>query len=212
MWTSRLGALELAKRVPMHYMTEEEYLLAEESASVRREYVDGHVFAMTGATDAHNLICGNVFALMHGYLRGTECRAYYNDMKVRIQSTTSFYYPDIMVSCEPFEAKNVFKSSPVLLLEVLSPSTKHIDRREKLVAYQKIASLREYVIVDQDRKKVEVYSRQLNREWEFTVVTGEQHLMLESLPNGPLSLSLSAIYEGYEPPSRVQESESSYET
>jgi Uma2 family endonuclease len=193
------------------YMTVEEYLEAEERATIRHEYVDGQVFAMSGATDAHNLIAGNLYALMHGHLRGSGCRAYINDMKVQIQSRKSFYYPDIMVTCEPFSAKSVFKDAPTLLIEVLSPSTRQIDRREKLVAYKQIDTLKEYLVVYQDRRRVEVYRRDRNGHWELTVASGKEELLLQSLPTGPLALSLDIIYDGFDLPTIVGESGFSYD-
>lgn len=201
----------MPKRTKLRYVTEEEYLRTEASASVRHEYVDGNVFAMTGSTDAHNIICGNIFSLIHGFLHGSQCRAYINDMKVRIQAVRSFYYPDIMVSCEPFEPKSVFKISPVLLIEVLSPSTASIDRREKLAAYQKISSLKEYVIVYQDRQRVELYRREADG-WELMILSSGEELLLEALPQGPLHLPFTTIYDGYDPPRRVKEPEISYVT
>jgi Uma2 family endonuclease len=187
-------------------MTEEEYLKAEAKATVRHEYVNGHVFAMTGATDAHNVICGNIFGSLYNRLSDTPCRPYINDMKVRIEQAESYYYPDIMVSCEPFEPKSVSKSKPVLIIEVLSPGTAAIDRREKLIAYKKIASLREYVLVYQNKQRVELYRRNSDGQWEFEVLTGED-VSLESLPNGPFALPFSVIYKDYNPPLMVKESE-----
>lgn len=194
---------------PVPYMTEEEYLKAEEKATVRHEYVNGYVFAMSGSTDAHNLICGNIFYVIYGHLGNSPCRAYINDMKVRIQSATSYYYPDIMVSCEEFEPKSVFKNSPVLLIEVLSPSTAQIDKREKLMAYGKIDTVKEYVIVYQDRQRAELYSKTQVGQWEITEFVGGDDLLLKSLP-GELSIPMSTIYKGYNPPTRVKEDESSY--
>jgi len=202
----------MPSRAKMRYMTEDEYLLAEEKATIRHEYVDGCVFAMSGATDAHNIICGNIFAFLHGHVRASGCRTYMNDMKVRIQSHKTYYYPDIMVSCEPFDAKSVFKNEPALLTEVLSPSTTQIDKREKLVAYQKIASLKEYVVVYQDRQKIEVYRRESDGNWELLLFSPGEDLVLESLPNGHLRLPFATIYEGYQPPHRVKEDESCYHT
>jgi len=193
------------------YMSVEEYLEAEERATVRHEYVDGQVFAMSGATEAHNVIAGNLYAFMHGQLRGTGCRAFMNDMKVRIKSQRSFYYPDIMVTCEPFEAKSVFKDAPTLLIEVLSPSTRQIDRREKLVSYKQIDTLKEYLVVYQDRRRVEVYRRDKNGHWELTVASGKEELLLQSLPSGPLALSMDAIYEGFDAPTIVEEGDFSYD-
>ena len=200
----------MARSKKLRLMTEDEYLSFEESARLRHEYVCGHVFAMTGSTDAHNLICGNLFATIHAHLRGGTCRAYMNDMKVRLQSKQSYYYPDIMVSCESFESKSVFKEKPVLLIEVLSPSTKQIDLREKLVAYQGISSLKEYVVVHQDRQQIDVYRRIDNDNWEISILSREQGLILRSMPGDALSMSFDTIYGEYSPPSRVKEEEGEY--
>lgn len=132
-------------------------------------------------------------------------------MKVHAKSSRSYYYPDIMVTCEPFDAKSVFKSVPVLLVEILSPSTSAIDRREKLIAYRKIESLREYLIVHQDRQKVEIHRRTSESTWESIVLTAGDELLLESLPQGSVSLPFDVIYRGYDPPSMVKEVEDNYE-
>lgn len=195
---------------PLH-MTEAEYLAFEERAKVRHEYVAGHVFAMTGSTDAHNHICGNIFASIHARLKGLPCEVYCNDMKVRIAAANSFYYPDIMVSCEGFQSKSVFKEQPVLVLEILSPSTKQIDLREKLVAYQKIETVKEYVIVHQDRQQIDVYRRADNNKWEFESIGREKTLQLHSLPGDVFSLTFDDIYGEHNPPSRVKEDEEIYD-
>jgi Uma2 family endonuclease len=119
------------------HMSVDEYLSSEEHASVRREYVDGRVFAMTGVTKRHNIIAGNIYSILRAHVRGSQCRAYISDVKVRVEAANSFYYPDVMVSCEPFDHKSVFTSTPRLIVEVLSRSTAAIDRREKVLAYSK---------------------------------------------------------------------------
>jgi Uma2 family endonuclease len=200
----------MKSRTKLPYVSEEDYLAAEEKATIRHEYVDGAVFAMSGSTDAHNSISGNIFAFIHSRLRGGPCRAYINDMKVRIQVAKSYYYPDVMVSCEGYDAKSVSKSNPVLLVEVLSRSTAQIDRREKLIAYKKIPSLSEYVIVYQDRQQIELYRRVIDG-WELLVLRGDDdEVVLESLPDGPLNIPISTIYEGCDPPAIVKESETEY--
>lgn len=201
----------MATRIDVKFMTEEEYLRQEERATVRHEYVDGYVFAMTGATDAHNVICGNIFSFLHGQLSGGPCRVYINDMKLHAESARSYYYPDIMVTCEPFEAKSVFKSSPVLLVEVLSPSTSAIDRREKLIVYRKTETLREYLIVHQDQQKVEFHRRTADSEWETLALSARDELVIESLPGGKVVLPFEIIYQGYDPPTRVKEIEEYYD-
>lgn len=150
--------------------------------------------------------------MLNGHVRGSCCRAYTNDLKVKIQAARSFYYPDIIVTCEPFEPKSVFCDAPVLLVEVLSPSTAQIDKREKLVAYQKIASLKEYVIVHQDRQLIELYLRESAERWRCKVLGRGEDLVLESLPKGPLRAPFATIYEGYDPPSWVKENDGLYET
>jgi len=192
-------------------VTVEEYLKLEERSSTRHEFVSGCVFAMAGATDAHNIICGNLFSAVHAHLRGTVCMAYVNDMKLHIKAASSFYYPDIMVTCEPFKAKSVFKVSPVLIVEVLSPSTKQIDRREKLVAYRKLDLLREYVIVHQNRMLIEIHRKQSDGQWQVNELRATDKLTLESLPGGVFCIPVADIYDRIELPRLVEESEDEYE-
>lgn len=204
----------MSTRSRMHppRMTEEEYLRVEATSRVRHEYVDGYVFAMSGATAAHNLICTNLLYVIYGHLGDGPCRAYVNDMKVKIESVRSYYYPDIMVSCEEFEAKSVFETSPVLLIEILSPSTAQIDRREKLIAYGKIESLKEYVIIYQDRQQVEVYRKEKSESWGLIELNVNDDLVLTSLPHGDLTIPFGTIYRGYNPPGLVKEEEGTYAT
>ena len=201
----------MAKRKKAWLMSEDEYLKAEEKSSVRHEFVDGHVFAMVGASKAHNKIAINILVLMRQRLGGGPCDIFMSDMKLRIQSLKSYYYPDLIVSCEPFEAKSACVQQPIILVEVLSSGTKEIDHREKLIAYKKIPSLQEYVIVHQDRQKIELFRRS-GDAWDAISFTppGEE-LILESMPGGPLTVPFSLVYEGYNPPSRVKETEAEYE-
>lgn len=191
-------------------MTIDEYLGSEDLQSFRREYVDGRVFAMSGATAAHNAICINLSSVLHSHLRGTGCRVFANDMKVKIESLNSFYYPDIIVTCEPFSAKAVFTAAPVLIVEILSPSTKHIDLREKVIAYKQISTLKEYLIISQNRQRVEMFHKTGDDHWHVTVVEGNERLLLKSL-NPNMDISLSAIYEGLDLPGVVREGEAEYD-
>jgi Uma2 family endonuclease len=191
-------------------MTVEEYLGSEEFQPFRREYLDGRVFAMTGATAAHNAICTNLLALVHAHVRGSGCRAYASDMKVKIESSNSFYYPDILVTCEPFSPKAVFTTAPVLIIEILSPSTKHIDRREKVVAYKQIAALKEYLVISQNKHRVEMFQRDDNDSWHMIVVEGNERLLLKSL-NPSLEIPLGSIYEGLGISNIVREEEAEYD-
>jgi Uma2 family endonuclease len=173
----------------------EEYLAREEKSEIRHEYVAGYVFAMAGATDAHNIIAGNVHARVRPHLRRSGCRVYMVDMKLRVEAVDAFYYPDVMVTCEAFAAKSVFKSKPILLVEVLSPGTALTDRREKLSAYFKLKSLIEYVLISQDKRQVEVYRRDKRGKVQMLVLGADNEVRFESLPNGALTLTMDDIYE-----------------
>lgn len=172
-----------------------EYLAIEEKSSIRHELVGGQMFAGASASEAHNVIALNIATILRNCLRGTGCRAYIFDMKAKVEKTEDFYYPDVMATCERFVAKSLFKSNPFLLVEVLSPSTANIDRREKLSAYRMIESVREYVIVYQDYKRVELYRKDETGSWQFAILGEGDKLWLESVPTGPLLLTMDEIYE-----------------
>ncbi len=173
----------------------ETYLADEEAGKVRHEYVSGQLFAMVGASRAHNVIALNIASRLHSHLRGTSCRVFMADMKVRIKSPDTFYYPDVTVSCEPRNDKALYLEAPKLIVEVLSPATENIDRREKRLAYQRLASLEEYMMAAQDTRRVEVYRPSPAGLWEVDTYEGTETAMLRSL-NLPLPLDL--IYEGVE--------------
>jgi Uma2 family endonuclease len=182
------------KLVP--YLSEAEYLASEELSPVKREYVDGHVFAMAGATNSHNIITTNTLFHLHSHVRGSSCRAYVNDMKARIKAINTYYYPDVMVSCGPQKPESVFTETPVLIVEVISRSTETTDRREKLTNYRKIPTLREYVLIDQRQRLVEVHRLNEEGEWVHEIIRSQGEVELASLPNGPCVISLDEIYEG----------------
>jgi len=123
-------------------LSEQEYLRGELSSEIRHEYVDGGVFAMAGAGEAHNLIAGNVFARLREFVRGGPCRVFISDMKLHVRTWKAYYYPDVMVTCDPADSQSHFKEQPVLVVEVLSPGTESTDRREKMLAYRTLSGLR----------------------------------------------------------------------
>jgi Uma2 family endonuclease len=134
----------LDRRVPV-----EEYLASEPSSPVKREYVQGRVYALAGASDRHVRLVTNVVGLLWLSARGTGCRVYASDMKLRV-GPDRFYYPDVMVVCDPGDTDPYYKTRPCFLVEVLSPATEATDRREKLVAYQEIPTLRGYLLLDSE--------------------------------------------------------------
>ncbi len=183
--------------LPAHelHLSAEDYLELEQKSDVRHEYVRGRVFAMAGVTKAHDAIVVNLTVLVGSQIRGSGCRVFSSDMKLRVTATGSFYYPDLMVSCEAYSPKAIFNESPSLIVEVVSPSTSDIDRREKLQAYQTISSLNEYAIVYQDERKIELYRRVLPNNWAATIYQGSEYFVISSIPAVEIKLSLDDIYE-----------------
>ena len=129
----------------------EEYLDMEQRSPVRHEYVGGMIFAMTGASFVHALIVRNLVTALDRHLRGGSCHVLAVDMKVQVDAANAFYYPDVLVVCDVAGQQAQQIDNPTLLIEVLSPSTETVDRREKRLNYQTLNSLREYVLVAQDR-------------------------------------------------------------
>ncbi|MEA5618373.1 Uma2 family endonuclease [Cronbergia sp. UHCC 0137] len=181
-------------RSPLNIFSVEEYLEAEKSSDIRHEYVAGQVFAMAGASEEHNLIAGNIYAILRPHLRGSSCRAFVSDMKVKVKVSRAdiFYYPDILVTCNPEDKERYFKTRPSLIIEVLSNSTAKTDKREKRINYQNLDSLQEYVLVYQNEIKVEVYRQDIEGNWSTEVLGKEDKLRLDSVD---LTLTMDDIYE-----------------
>jgi Uma2 family endonuclease len=142
----------------------EDYLEGEKVSPIRHEYFHGEVFAMAGASDNHNRIARNFVNILSNHLKDSPCEPFFNDIKIRVTPNV-YYYPDILVTCETTPENPYFRNNPVLIIEVVSKSTERIDRREKVFLYQQIESLKEYVVVDQFEKKVQVHRRQSNGGW-----------------------------------------------
>ncbi|MHB8921533.1 MAG: Uma2 family endonuclease [Halothiobacillus sp.] len=139
----------------------DDYLAGEQDGEMRHEYIDGVVHAMTGAGRRHGRINNALAYLLTPFARGCGCALFANDMKVRLEihGKTLFYYPDLVLTCDPEDRDDYFTTRPCLIVEILSPSTERFDRREKLLAYITIPSLQEYILVAQDEKRVEIYRR-----------------------------------------------------
>lgn len=133
---------------------------------VKHEYVDGQVYAGAGESDRHNRISGNIYARLVGHLDGNECEPFMSDMKLFVSPHA--FYPEVMVACEQPINDSYFRTQPVLIVEVLSPSTERVDRKEKLAAYRGIPTLREYAIVVQDLIEVEL-RRRVDDKWRTEI-------------------------------------------
>jgi Uma2 family endonuclease len=183
-----------------------EYFERDERSPVKCEYVDGEVYAQSGAKRPHNLIAGNLFARAWLAARARRgCQVFGSDMKVHVETHNCFYYPDVSASCDPADLNERFLMRPCFIVEVSSPSTGAIDRREKRACYLTLESLREYAIVDQNRMRVDWYRRE-ESGWRGYILT-EPDDVLESSCLG-LRLELRDIYEGVAfPPAWVAEPE-----
>lgn len=170
----------------------DDYLSGELESDIRHEYVDGEAYAMAGAGRAHNLIVTNLVARLRVKVRSTSCLVFAADMKVKVAAWNAFYYPDVVLGCDPSDDNDFYLESPCLIVEVLSPSTERIDQREKLLAYRTLASLREYVLIAQDKRHIDVYRRAGSGEWHHEVLGNGDSLRLECVS---ASLSLDEVYE-----------------
>jgi Uma2 family endonuclease len=184
----------MSLRKPVDRVAVDAYLEGEKENPIRHEYVDGHVFAMAGASDRHNLIAGTVYARLLDLLIPGPCRAFILDMKVMVEPSV-YYYPDVLVACDPPGGDPYTRRQPVLIIEVTSPSTQRADRFEKLPAYKQITSLVECVLISQVQVFVEVH-RRVGGEWKTESLTKpEDQLRLESVG---LSMKLSELYRNVE--------------
>lgn len=144
----------------------EDYLALEAQAETKSEYVDGLIYAMVGASSAHNLVCGNLYLALRALLKSKPCQVFNNDMKLRVAEDDAYYYPDLFVTCSEADRQSQYiKSEPILIIEVLSPSTALYDRDKKFASYRKLPSLQEYMLVDQERLAIECYRRASGGEW-----------------------------------------------
>lgn len=135
-------------------VSQDEYLLGEKSSLVKHEYVDGVIFAMAGASENHNRISINLLSEIRTHLKNSPCEPFMADMKVK--TANHFFYPDVMVTCEEDNTDPYYKEKPIIIVEVLSKTTRRMDETTKRFAYMNIPSLQEYVLVDQDFVDVEV--------------------------------------------------------
>jgi Uma2 family endonuclease len=175
-------------------MTVDECLEFEEQSPIRHEYVNGSIYAVTDSSVAHARIAGELLSAVGGHLRGGPCEPFSVNLKLLIQTDTDeiFYYPDMVVACEREHWGPNYVRNPKLVAEILSPSTHHIDLREKAMTYRRIASLEEYVVLAQDDHQVTVHRRA--EKWRPQSYSGPQ-AKVEFRSIG-LSVPLAQIYEG----------------
>ncbi len=178
-------------------MTADEFLDWDRHQTVRHEFVHGEVFAMTGAAERHVTVTLNVAMTLRNHLRGSPCRTLMLDMKLRVEAADCFFYPDVMVTCSAADAADpLIKREPVLVVEVLSPGTAAFDRGDKFAAYRLLASLREYLLVDPDTRRCDLYRRGDDGLWVLHPFAPGDAVVLDSVA---LHLTADALWDEVPP-------------
>lgn len=176
------------------YVSPEDYLEGEKISPIKHEYIRGEIYAMTGASKAHDVIALNLLTLLRNHVRGTGCRVHTADMKVRIETADVFYYPDATITCDERDNNFVedFIRYPRLIVEVLSPSTEAFNRGGKFADYRTIETLQEYVLISQQRINVECFRRNAEGLWVLYPYSAGDEIYLESID---FRCPISALYE-----------------
>lgn len=185
---------------PQPHYTLEEYLALERASEVKYEFWHGEIFAMSGGTLGHNLLMDNVAALLRQALQGKPCRVFSSNFQIKVPAAPPYRYADGSVVCGKIDVErfngNDLLLNPVLLYEVLSPSTEGFDRGDKFTYYKSIPSLSEYLLIAQHRPHITQYVKQPDGTWAYAEVNGlDDRLYLPSLD---VTLYLRDVYEGVE--------------
>ena len=184
----------LPQRKP--YYSVEEYFRIDEDTEYRNEYYRGEIFAMSGGTANHNRIAGNIFGELYSKLANGPCEAFISDLRILVERAELYTYPDVAVVCGPLkfvEGRTDTITNPIVIVEVLSPSTESYDRGKKFEFYRGLDTLRDYVLIDQDRLYVEHFSHAGDRQWMLRVFDDAADVLdLESIG---VQIALSTIYQ-----------------
>jgi Uma2 family endonuclease len=185
-------------------LTPDEYLAWERQQPTKHEYIDGEVYAMTGGTLAHNAIAVNLVSALRGKLRGTRCKVYAADAKVRVAAKGPYFYPDVVVSCDERDRRATETLQyPKLIVEVLSPSTAGFDRGDKFKFYRRIPTLEEYVLIDAEKVGIDCYRKTSAGKWELTTYPDDdanQEDSILELVSLDFRCPLALVYEEIEFP------------
>lgn len=176
-----------------HY-TPAEYFALEAGSAERHEYFGGRIFAMADGTKSHNLIAQNFTLALRGRLRGKGCQVFMEDVRLAVQDDFHYTYPDVVVTCDPADRRDPYLiRQPVLIIEVLSPSTADYDRSQKFNQCRKIAALRHYILVSQTAWVLEWFRRDEAGQWIYPVFSDPADVL--EIPELSLRLPLADVYE-----------------
>lgn len=178
-------------------MTAAEFLLWDETQADRHEFVRGEIFMMPGGIDRNSTVALNLVVALRPHLGGSPCHVYASDVKLRIEAADCFFYPDLMVTCSPADLDSrKFKHEPLLVVEVLSPSTAAFDRGDKFADYRQLPSLAEYLLVDVDRQRCDLYRKGADGLWVLHPSGPTEALHLASVD---LRITPDALWADLEP-------------
>lgn len=178
--------------VPVVRLTEEQYLAIERQAETKSEFHDGQMFAMAGGSGSHSHLAMKACSLLEGRVP-PGCTTLNSDMRIRVAATGLNTYPDGSVVCGEWDPGSDFVENPVLIVEVLSPSTEAYDRDKKFEAYQMIPSLREYLLIHQDRRRVEHFSKLDDGSWNLRICSGDEGSIV--IPSLAVTIGTGELYE-----------------
>jgi len=190
----------MARPAVRQHISAEEYLALERQAETKSEYINGEIYAMAGASREHNYIAGDLFGELRSQLRGRNCKLFMSDMRVRVRPTGLYTYPDVVVVCgrPRFDDSQVdVLLNPTVIFEVLSPSTEAYDRGAKFAHYRYLNSLKEYILVAQDRMQVDHFAR-VGHQWLLTAYSRPEEIL--QLPALECAIPLAEIYDQVELP------------
>ncbi len=172
----------MAHAAAVQKMTGSDFLNWDATQTLRHEFVDGEVFAMAGASETHVTLALNIAMALRVHLAGTACRTFITDMKLHVQVSDKYFYPDVMVTCNAADAADpLVKREPVLLVEVLSPATEGFDRGAKFAAYRSLDSLREYLLIDPNTRRAELYRKGEDGLWVLHAGDKNEGVVLASV-------------------------------
>lgn len=180
-------------------MTAAQFLAWDKTQTIKHEFVQGEVFAMAGGEDRNNTVALNLVVALHQHLRGTPCRVYASDVKLRVDAADCYFYPDLMVTCSQTDSGDrLVKREPVLVVEVLSSGTAAYDRGDKFACYRMLPQLREYLLVDIAARRCDLFRKQApDGLWVLHPTDEKQALHLASVD---LTMAPEALWADLDPP------------
>lgn len=178
-------------------MSAAEFLAWDAGQTLKHEFVAGEVFAMAGGEDRNATVAGNLYIALRQHLAGSPCRVYTSDVKLRVDAADCYFYPDLMVTCSAADAADrLIKREPMLVVEVLSPSTAAYDRGDKFSAYRQLPALQEYLLVDVDGQRCDLFRKGADGLWVLHPTAGAEPLRLNSVD---LAIGADVLWADIEP-------------